>query len=423
MNPDATDRLLRAQDIFPVWRKRIRAAERSIIVFTPFLNDLLVKLLSESIKVQPDDILVVTDFRHEALLDHHPAQLLAIKALLDRGIAVKSLPLLHAKVLLTDNEHVVLGSQNFTAQGRKNKEASFVSADGAQDSRFVVTLLEWAETAEPIDPDRVKLLIDRLDPPADRLRKTKEEIEAEVDAIVADRERQNQEEHRRRLDEQERRSTIRLAKGAAFASLGTAISCDFAGFPNEYTSLLVERGYDLTNWIKSDGKSPVRLGRLMMYPLLMEKTLRMGLARIGRTRITYVWNDCTYHKPLEVGICSFKIFIQFPPLLQHNGNIKVSLRAPEGRVCEFHLRFTGYSLDLTYQKFAANCGMMHQRVLEREFFAHRKKLKEFFCEYFESFEGRNFIHSKNVQDFFSRGRHRLSLIEYESVPILLARKC
>ena len=424
MNPEQIDKMLRAQDIYPVWKKRIRDAEKTITVFSPFLNGLLVELLTHNDGIAPADILVITDFRHAALLDHHPAQLHAIKALLDRGIGVRSLSLLHAKILLTDNEHVVLGSQNFTFQGRKNKEAAFISAVTAQDSRFMKDLLDWADQAEPVDPDRVNRLIELIDPLANRLKKAKTEIEAELDAIVTAQEREQKAEHKRRLDEQERNSTVRLASGAVFASIGPVGSSE----NGLYSSLLVERGYNLTKWeakSKTGTWDPTSLDRLSFHPLLITDTQKMGYARIAKTRISFIWDSANRRKPLKLGHYSFGVHVCFPSYLPVMGNIKITLSCLGKTACEFYALFNGTSFNITTKHFIAvdNSGIW-RTTLEKELFSSHDALTQFFRDYFSAFRGGNFVgETLTMSGYFGEGRYRLSLIQYDNVPILLARKC
>jgi len=454
MNSKPLDKTVKAQDIYPIWKKRIRDTKKSITVFSPFLNGLLVELLSANTGIAPADILVVTDFRHEALLENHPAQLHAIKALLDGGIAVRSLPLLHAKVLLTDNEHIVLGSQNFTFRGRKNKEASFVSAVTAQNSRFVKILLEWAATAEPITADRVNLLIARIDPLAKRLKKTKAEIETELDAIVAEQECEQKANHKRRLDEQVERSTIRLHCGVAFGSIRQVSS----QWSEAYDTLRVESGYDLTHWettTTTGDNDVVNLSRLQIYPLLMEDTLVMGYARIGKGVVTYVDYAISSLVQLNEDNLVCDAITSFVPLplptarqwskwwwgikrhggtelpvaweIPRKGNIQILLAVSSEHEadCELWISFTGYSLELISKRFTQKCLPDDQAALEKACLQSQAGLNSLFrkCLVPLTARRRSSRTKKNIREYFTDGRYRLRISEYAGVPILLARKC
>src|SRR5439155_11440871 len=101
-----------------------------------------------------------------------------------------------------DGEHIVLGSQNFTYQGRKNREVSFAAKTMTHDSRFLQTLHQWADSAEPIDMDLLNFLERRIAPLAKRFSAARAEIEAELEASVVELARLNEAEHGRKLDEQ-----------------------------------------------------------------------------------------------------------------------------------------------------------------------------------------------------------------------------
>jgi phosphatidylserine/phosphatidylglycerophosphate/cardiolipin synthase-like enzyme len=55
--------------------------------------------------------------------------LIGVRALLRRGIEVRSLSRLHAKVLICDWRTATIGSQNFTSYGRGSHETTAVPTD------------------------------------------------------------------------------------------------------------------------------------------------------------------------------------------------------------------------------------------------------------------------------------------------------
>jgi hypothetical protein len=428
MDSKPIDRVLHAQDIYPVWRTRIRAAEKSITVFSPFLDCLLVEILANAGNIDPSNILVITDFKNATFLEH-PAQLQAIKALLRLGISVRTLPLLHAKVLLTDDEHVVLGSQNFTKQGRKNKETSSVLEGTTQASRSLQTLLEWADTADPIEEALVDRLLKRINPLAKRLKETKEELETELDAVVSEHAREQKTERRRRLDEQERRSTVRLARGAAYARVRTVSSSD-GGL---YDSLLVEPGYDLTKWVtirKSGDERATALNRLWRYPVLIEDTLQIVFVRLGKTRITYFWTfGPAFRSWVETPEGNWMATVEFPSATRRKGNIKVTLKPPlRDAVCKVWLLFDGLSLDVRSKRFSDSCSTEVKSVLENACFRSHDWLSAMLRHNLAEFRKQD-MHAdgkREAQKYFTDGRYRLSLIPFLKhcdVPILLARRC
>jgi hypothetical protein len=114
----------------------------SVRVYSPYLDDLVVRLLGNT-ELDAEDLSVVTDLSPESGTLTYRRQLLAIRRLLSQDVEVRSLPRLHAKVLLVDGKSVTVGSQNFTSYARKSKETTAVPALDMRESRLVDTLERW----------------------------------------------------------------------------------------------------------------------------------------------------------------------------------------------------------------------------------------------------------------------------------------
>src|SRR5688572_874399 len=90
-----------------------------------------------------------------------------------------------------------------------------------------------------------------------------------------------------------------------------------------------------------------RLNRLSIYPMLLADSCRMGFARIGRTRITYIRNGLTWtDRKLHVGDLHMKVEITFPDKETQKRNIIVKLSHEHGGACEFGILFTGRSAEV-----------------------------------------------------------------------------
>lgn len=113
-------REFRAEDVYPLWRNRVRAAQESVRVYTPYLNRSVVDLLKQA----PAGIVeksVITDLSPTSSAVTYWDQLLAVRRLLKEGIEVRTQSRLHAKVLLVDGALVTVGSQNFTRRALKQR--------------------------------------------------------------------------------------------------------------------------------------------------------------------------------------------------------------------------------------------------------------------------------------------------------------
>lgn len=138
----AVERELLAADAYPHWRRRVKAAEESIRVYSPYLDDLVVRLLGNS-ELPGECLSVVTDLSPESGTLTYRRQLLAIRRLPGQEVEVRLLSQLNAEVLLVNGKSVAVGSQNFTSYARKSKETIVVPRLGMSELRFVATLEGW----------------------------------------------------------------------------------------------------------------------------------------------------------------------------------------------------------------------------------------------------------------------------------------
>jgi phosphatidylserine/phosphatidylglycerophosphate/cardiolipin synthase-like enzyme len=120
-----------------------------------------VNLLKANSTLPVENITGITNFDY-LLPVGHPNQLRAIKILFDKGISVANLSGLHAKVLLIDDEIAILGSQNFTRRGRKNKEVSMGPAKSLIATKFLDTLVSWRTSSETANQFLVDELLSKM---------------------------------------------------------------------------------------------------------------------------------------------------------------------------------------------------------------------------------------------------------------------
>lgn len=426
MKTPKANRVYLARDVYSSWKRCVSKAQTRITVYSPYFDRLLLSLLKNA-KLAPALLTVVTDFNPASLLQQSN-QLRTIKQLLSKGISVLSLRDLHAKVLLVDDRLVSIGSQNFTSHGRRAKECTAVPLDTLDGSRLVKTLLRWREEAEPIDEELVDMLISKL---SKRMLKFKRLIDAtqkEFDEVCEQHEQEKQNALIRRLEELERQSKIQMSDGVVYASIVHIYSES-----NDYDSLIADRGYDMTKWIikKSQGRTePYRLSRLDIYPIIISENNRMGFARIGKTRITYLRNGVHWTgQYLELGVVRLNVSLDFPETDTRKRNIVLKLSHVDLGSCEADFLFTGHSVKFVEKRTlkGSRCSRheydLFVSTLENEFFASTKQLNAFFQTFFKGFRfarlGRD---KKNVSEYFKGDRFRLSVIQYQDNPFLVVTK-
>jgi hypothetical protein len=370
MKKSDLDRTFLACDVYSRWKRLVTTARDSITIYTPFFDRLLLTLLDANSSIGAGQKTIVTDFTPRALLGQ-PNQLHTIKKALSRGISVLSLPRLHAKVLLTDDCLVTIGSQNFTSYGRKSKETSVVPSVDLTGSRLITTLIEWRGQAEKVDADLVDMLISKLAPLIRQHKKLSKDTGSTFDEIREQQEKKKRATAIQHFDELARQSRIRMAQGSVFASVKTTI-----GKHGKYASLLADDKSDMTKWLikTPDGSlEEYRLNRLSIYPMILADSCRMGFARIGRTRITYIRNGLTWTtRKLQVGDLHMKVEITFPDKETQKRNIIVKLSHEHGGSCEFGILFTGRSAEVKEKTYSKRSGLWKHRhfvsTLKSKFF-------------------------------------------------------
>ncbi len=314
------------------------------MIFSPYLDRLVLHLVGHC-PLPAEQVVVVTDLSpHSGALDY-VAQLKALKRLIGIGVEVRSLPRLHAKVLQVDRTVVTLGSQNFTSYARKSRECTAAPPEPVGDAQFLDTLEQWRADSIEVPEELVDRLLDQLAGQAAALKEASIVLQDAFDELIAVHERERQERRaaeqaaaarieverlaaeRRRSDAWfeilTSRSTLRLAQRVALASVKTVGSWE-SGF---FTALVADREYNLNEWVTSTaGTQETRaLTRLRMYPLLLQESGRMGFARVGKERISYVRDGVEWGHLLNIHGSSTKVVTRLPDTGFTRRNITLEL--------------------------------------------------------------------------------------------------
>jgi hypothetical protein len=424
-----------ASDAYFAWRTLVQQGESSVIIFTPFL-DRLAKLLLENCPASISDRVVVTDLSPRSGAIDYKAQLLTLKVLVEAGVEVRSLPRLHAKVLWVDRHFISLGSQNFTTYARKSKEVTSVPQPPPGDSKFTQTLDQWLNASTPVTAD----LLDHLIAGLKVLWATQEkaanatfqafdellaqyQLEAELREELAQLEAEQSAALLRRaalsFESLTRGSPLRLAQTTAWASMSTVGGWN-SGW---YTSLLADREFNLIEWVRPGSAETLPLRRTKMYPLMVAETGRMGFARVGKTRISYVRPNARSESTL-LGELRVFVTISFPAddLARRNIQIEFQYKFDPRMHCNVEALFDGDNLtvlpadeETASEYFAGRCYDCLRNPQTRN---------QFIQEHFGSFRyssGLN-IADHNAQDFFDGIRYKIGLLEFASIPFFLVSK-
>ncbi len=104
------------------WFQWVSEARESVVVFTPFFDQLLLDVIEES-ALPKESITLVTqlDWTDNNL---KMSKVVDFMRLIRMGVSVRILDRLHAKILIVDWDRALFGSQNFTKYSTQSIEIS-----------------------------------------------------------------------------------------------------------------------------------------------------------------------------------------------------------------------------------------------------------------------------------------------------------
>jgi PLD-like domain len=427
----SVDRAFLAADIYPKWKRRVAAATESVRIYSPYLDRLAVDLLGNA-ALGAEGVAVVTDLSPESGAFDYRGQLLAIRRLISRGMEVRSLPRLHAKVLLVDGRQVTLGSQNFTGYGRKSRETSLAAGADLSASALVRTLNEWFDEAVSVDGDLVDRLLERLEQPMARAR---EAIQDLIDSFGDIELGHRREVARRRFEEHLAQARLRstaegLRAAASKSRFSTGQEIVWAQLDwvesGDYRSLRAEhRDLDLTNW-RSPDASNVHLEHLKFYPALLGPDARVAFVRVAQSRITYVWRGVRWGATRKIGDRNLYIRTSFPDGQEDGANLEVWFSWEHGSRNGFALRmqFAGEApLPVAEGRIMGNPyrpDILRDAVMDAydDHESWESALRGIFSPVLNP---SGFRHNKNADSFFPFGWLGIELTTFLEQPVLLIR--
>jgi len=430
------ERGLYARDVYAEWRRRVSRATFSIRVFTPYLDRMLDRLLQNS-SLEPESISVVTDLSPTSGALDYRGQLLGIRALLKRGVSVRSLPRLHAKVLVCDEHLATIGSQNFTSYGRQSKETTVAVSNVETGSQLSLTLAEWWAAAVPVDLELIEELLLNLDETMKRLADARSDLTSEFDAswesyalrlAIARQLAIGRDSLPKLLARAVERSTQRQARPLVWASLQSVGDWD------PYDSLVADRDSSLTRWMTrtpAGERSFTILKRLQMYPILLNPSGRMAFGRVADTRVTYIRKAVNWTTSRRILGQLYRVRVRFADELKSPHNLEMTLSHPGSpgmASLTLFILFTGESSSLVRLDVNTN---PHQRLSDsgaREGDLQRlatqledpPTLDRIVSNALSTFKYSELgIGNRNASDFFPPGWVRVTIIDYLDKPILI----
>jgi PLD-like domain len=426
------DRAFLASDAFRAWEKRMQAANESVVVFGPYLDSLLDRLL-KTCPLDVDAITVVTDLSPASGAVDYRAQLIEVHALLQRGIKVCSLSRLHAKVLLCDWQTVTIGSQNFTDYARNSYETTAVPAEDLRESKFMSTLREWFDAAVPVDLSFVELLLAGLDSDMNAARGAQAALATSYEQLWDKYQREQAAGLTpigARLGAAIRSAQERLARPSVRARL-VEVGDEY----RSYNTFSADPRSSLVEWptqFPGQAATSRSLTRYFNYPMILNPSGRMGYARVVGTRISYVDNGVNRTLESLAGM-KYRMHVQFPDDNLDAANLYATLRSED--------RESTAAIKLLVQFDIGNAVLVGHEIIEdgvfRNYvpesgwhasspeevaasFANLEEFHQLMHAAFDSFKYEDpLLYLPNADKFFPPGELLVTLVEYAEQPVLV----
>lgn len=312
------------------WRQGVQAAG-DFLAFSPYLTncEMTAALAARGGRCSLYTVASVENLASGA------SSLACLRTLVTAGVRVYHLPGLHAKLLLVPGKLVTVGSQNFTAGGVVNREAT-VALKGARVARQAhAEVRDWIEGGNPVQVTNEVLAV--LEAEVERLRPAYQQFDSQARQATEqvwdsehvrqqqerqERERQEQErleaerreaerrlEVQRRREEQERRRAEEERQRQIIHRQGRRDSQEvrYAGLIHAGTvadtagwSLDADPDDDLLRW-EAAGRTPEALTKGYWYPCHLSDRCRWGWARVYPSCISFVARSREYGNYFHVG--------------------------------------------------------------------------------------------------------------------------
>jgi hypothetical protein len=225
----------------------------------------------------------------------------------------------------------------------------------------------------------------------------------------------------RRYDSLTRRSTVRLAQQAAWATVALVGEQE-----SRYHSLVADSSADLTAWVDRNNGTPTsrKVPRLRMHPLILEDSGRMGFARVGKERISYVRTTVSWRAPLSIDSYPLQVTVKFPDSDTNERNIALTFAVPDwlgSRSFSIDAHFDAETFTILESTSRATVSDLERAT--REYLRGPRALRMFIQKYFAAFKYTELgVGAHNAREFFPGTRYKIRLFECASTPFFLATK-
>ena len=136
------------------WKKEVYLATQKVIVLSPYLTPNTADIILNNLDIANNSE-IYTVFSVKNFVSGG-SSIKTLKLLHERGFNLYHLPRLHAKMLIVPGKFASIGSQNFTKNGVRNKEASIVVCDPTEVDKIHNLVKKWLINKQKISSQMIK---------------------------------------------------------------------------------------------------------------------------------------------------------------------------------------------------------------------------------------------------------------------------
>lgn len=411
------------------WKNIIRLAESRVIVLRLYITSSTAETVLSSVKPSICEIYTVFSLENFA---NRSSSLRTIAKLHSSRFRLFHLPQLHAKVVIVSGAFASVGSQNLTAQGTRNREATVTLIDKRSVEKAEEMVSRWLDNRIPISAEMIEEMKKALPPFFRRFKALQVEM-SEVDHDIADRERTRIEDIRReqllKEEEERKRLLIERTKLAQRPARLKSIRIGIAHSPvasetiygHVVGSIFVpERQAHFTEWII--GSHQTELTRLYRYLCILPKSGKIGWVKLLKTRLSKVSSSVkrtgTSDK-IECGPFHFTAYFKADwSESPEKSNLEIQLER-SGSAGTLKTWFSVDALEIVEWDFSG-MNVVHRRFLEKWFPDNKQILERRLLRLaLDPFRYDKNLHGVDADRFFEMGRYKITLHNSSSNQLFL----
>ncbi|MFN8317832.1 MAG: phospholipase D-like domain-containing protein [Saprospiraceae bacterium] len=407
-----------AKDIYPKWVKYIKKANSSVVIFSPYVDNALKDLISNTDIKKLTELKIISRVDSSTIFDK-PYQVRSLVNCLKTGAEIYHLEDLHAKILLIDRKFIVIGSQNFTYAGKKNKETSVTPPFTFEGSIFLNIIENWILKASKIDSEylnKLEIFSKKYRP---KIEKIKAEHASEFEQIT-----KNHIDHKKReleieIKKQQDNSLLKFAYETVYITKKNFSNYNWQSHQfNDITTFVADKNVNLLFGKNKDGEL-IKLNWLSYCPMINIENSEIALVRLASTRISFYHKNAT--KYLKINEEGFWVNIHFPTENTQNTNL-------EFNITPYNTENSTNFAHLSYYFNGSNCrrindiysGPEFKEIINNLFLSSKEKENDFIRLIFKGYNIS--VKGGGIYNFLDGQCYKISIIQHLNNPILTCEK-